>query len=92
MIQPKLHHHWGPAFAGLFAVCLASCADNLPCNFACTPELAAEQEAKTAPLIVEPVDYDAIFGKEWVAGVGVPTEHLKPRPVEATAAPKEGVF
>lgn len=67
MTQRTLIQHWGPALAGLCLSGLAACADNLPCDRMCTPgQLAAEE-----PLTVEPVQYAAIFGTEWVAGVNV---------------------
>lgn len=52
------------AAAGL---ALASCADHLACDFMCSAEMRDAQSTLT----IEPLNYDAIFGKEWVAGVGV---------------------
>lgn len=45
------------------ALALAGCADNLPCNEACTPEMWAAQD----PLTIEPIDQRAIFGKHYDA-------------------------
>ena len=59
------------AAAGL---ALASCADHLVCDFMCTAQMWDDQ----ATLKVDPLNYDAIFGKEWVAGVGVVPD--KPAP------------
>lgn len=51
----------------LLGLALASCADRLACDFMCTPAMWSTQDTLT----MESVDYNAIFGKDWVAGVAV---------------------
>jgi hypothetical protein len=75
-------HNCAGLVAGLALTGLSACADNLPCNEACSPEQWAAQDQP----VLEPLNYAELFGTNWVAGVSVDgvtaTSHY---PVKAAA-------
>lgn len=78
----NVFYNWGPAVVGLTLVLTSQtgCASlqrwgdsgDLPCNDACSPEMKTALDERK--LAVD-LDYNEVFGKDWVVGIGVPITH-----------------